>query len=108
LRKGRVDAQSIDQNIKVLYKDNFELSLIKELIKYPDLILEATKSLEVHHLTYFGINLAKTFHQFYKNCSVLEAPDEKSKNSRLALVAATLIVLKNLLSLLGIDAPEKM
>jgi arginyl-tRNA synthetase len=93
---------------KLIFKNKFELQLIKELIKLPDLIGEISHSLEVHHLPHFGINLAKKFHQFYKNCPVIKAENEESKNSRIALIKATQIVLKNTLNLLGISAPEKM
>jgi arginyl-tRNA synthetase len=90
------------------YHDQFELALIKELIKFPDLISEISHSLEVHHLPHYGIALAKKFHQFYKNCPVIKAENEEIKNSRIALIKATQIVLKNTLNLLGISAPEKM
>lgn len=95
-------------NDKLVYTNKYELGLIKELIKFPDLINEISHSLEVHHLPHFGINLAKKFHQFYKNCPVIKAENEEIKNSRIALIKATQIVLKNTLKLLGISAPEKM
>lgn len=102
--------RKIQNNIEseISYQDKFEIELAKELIKFPDLIQETGKSLEVHHLPYYGLSLAKKFHQFYKNCPVLKAENKKVKNSRIVLIKATQIVLKNTLNLLGINAPQKM
>jgi len=90
------------------YENKFELALIKELIKFPDLVSEISRSYEVHHLPHYGISLAKKFHQFYKNCPVIRAENEEVKKSRIVLIKATQIVLKNTLNLLGISAPDKM
>ncbi|MCX6811937.1 MAG: arginine--tRNA ligase [Candidatus Berkelbacteria bacterium] len=104
LRKNEAN----NETKRLIYKNKFEQKLIKELIKFPDLIEEISHSLEVHHLPHYGILLAKRFHQFYKNCPVIKAKNEKVKQSRLALIKATQIVLKNTLNLLGVNAPEKM
>ncbi|TSC92266.1 MAG: arginyl-tRNA synthetase ArgS [Candidatus Berkelbacteria bacterium Licking1014_96] len=88
--------------------NNYESALIKELIKFPDLISEISQSYEVHHLPHYGISLAKKFHQFYKNCPVIKAENEEIKKSRLTLIKATQTVLKNTLKILGISAPNKM
>ena len=93
---------------KLKFENKFEKTLIKELIKFPDLIYEIGNSFEVHHLPHYGIKLAKKFHQFYKNCPVIKAENEQIKQSRIALIIATQIVLKNTLNILGISAPEKM
>ena len=99
---------SLPQDDKLDYGSKYERELAKELIKFPDLISEISRSFEVHHLPHYGISLAKKFHQFYKNCPVIKAENEEVKSSRVALIKATQIVLKNTLNLLGISVPEKM
>ena len=48
------------------------------------------------------------FNKFYNAHSVLNLDDEILKNTRLKLVEASTIVIKNGLYLLGIDVVEKM
>lgn len=108
-KKNNTSTHAIAQNgERLAYQNKYELNLVKELIKFPDLISETSQSFEVHHLPHYGIALAKKFHQFYKNCPVIKAENKEAKNSRLALIKATQIVLNNTLKILGISAPEKM
>ena len=79
-----------------------ERSLIIKLLSWPDILEEAAKLRHPHRLTEFGKELAIAFHSFYEKCRVLGNP------ARLLLVDATRIVLRNVLELLGINAPEKM
>ena len=55
-----------------------------------------------------ALDIARKFSVFYTECSVLKAPDEEIRNSRIALCISTRQVLVNLLSILGIEAPERM
>ncbi|MEW6408100.1 MAG: arginine--tRNA ligase [Patescibacteria group bacterium] len=84
-----------------------ELSLIRELIKFPELIEEISKNYSVHHLPAYAISLADKFHNFYEKCRVL-SDDKKLTLARLSLILAVKIVLKNVLNILGVRAKEKM
>lgn len=106
LRKLGKEAEIEIKEIKL--ESEHELNLSKELIKLPDLVYEISQNFEVHHLPHYAIDLAKKFHQFYKNCPVIKAKTKGEKISRIAQVKATQIVLKNTLNLMGIEAPEKM
>ena len=52
--------------------------------------------------------LAQTFSKFYAACPILSADDEATRASRLALAETTMKQLELALSLLGIEAPERM
>ena len=58
-------------------------------------------------ITRYAVVLCSTFNKFYFDCKII-GEEEGVKNCRLALTKATLITLKNALSLLGIKTPEKM
>lgn len=94
------------QNTKLVYLDAAEQSLIKQLMKYPDLVEQIGESYEVHHLPFYAQELAKQFHNFYDKCRVIE--NDKVNPSRLALIKATRIVLKDVLQLMVIQAPKSM
>ena len=95
-----------NSNLKLLVHPS-ELNLIKQLIRLPEIIEETTKDYQAQRLPQYSIELATAFHQFYRDCKVL-VKDKTLSGTRLVLVSATKIVLKNTLALMGISAPEKM
>ena len=84
-----------------------ELRLIKQLIKFPEIIEDMAKDYQIQKLPKYAFETAGCFHQFYKNCRVLTENKELS-DARLSLALAAKIVLKNTLDIMGISAPEKM
>ena len=84
-----------------------ELSLIKKLIRLPEILEEISQNNEVSRLPYYATELAAEFSAFYRDCHVIVEDKELSK-ARLALVCATRIVLANTLKLMGIYAPQRM
>ena len=87
-----------------------ELTLIREMLKFPELIIKAADNLEPHHLPYYAAQLATVFHHFYEKCRVLSSDpkDQKITFARLKLVEASKIVLGRSLTLMGIGSPENM
>ncbi len=84
-----------------------ELTLIKKLAEFPEVVSKAAKFLEPHRLTNYLTELAGTFHSFYHKHRVV-TEDAALTRARLALVRGTQQVLKNALGLLKIEAPERM
>lgn len=85
----------------------FEQDLIRKLGDYPEEVSAAARDRAPHRIARFAHELAGLFHSFYNGCRVLGVEPELTM-ARLALVAATQRVLKHALSILGVDAPEKM
>ena len=90
-----------------LLKHSSEITLLKRLEKFPEIIYNAHLSLEPHNLANFLNDIANCFHKFYAECRII-SEDEKLTNSRVALTSATKIIIGNGLSILGLNAPEKM
>jgi len=84
-----------------------ELNLIRQLVKFPEIIEDTVKDYGVHRLPYYTLKLATSFHDFYEKCRVI-SDDKELGQARLALVNATKIVLENTLEIMGVSAPEKM
>lgn len=81
-------------------------TLIRELLRLPELIEEVAVSYDVHKLPFYAMRLAETFHVFYGQVRVI---DQGTINPRaLVLVQATKLVLAKTLKLMGVSAPEKM
>jgi arginyl-tRNA synthetase len=82
-----------------------ERDLVKRLLEFPAVVAEATERRAPHALPYYAIRVADDFHRFYHHHKVL---DSETEAFRLALVAATQIVVARSLDLIGVDAPERM
>lgn len=84
-----------------------EIELMKKLAEYPEEIRIAAQTLEPSRLTRYVMDVAGLFHSFYNACRV-KGEEENVMNARIVLVDSTRIVIKNVLELLSISAPEKM
>ena len=84
-----------------------EITLIKEILRFPEIVEEISQNYQVQRLPKYSLELASAFHQFYHNCQVLTKDDSLTK-ARISLIIATKNVLKNLFELMGISAPQKM
>ncbi|MDP1808828.1 MAG: arginine--tRNA ligase [Actinomycetota bacterium] len=84
-----------------------ELALLRELAEAPSVIMRAAANRAPYRLTKYLQDVAGLFHQFYHQCRVV-SDDEKLSVARLALCDGTRQVIKNVLWLIGVSAPEKM
>ena len=91
-----------------LVADPNEVALVRVLGKIPGLVDFCAQRRQCHPIASYAHELAAAFNQFYRDCPVLQAEKPALVQTRLALVRATRIVLKNSLELLGIAAPERM
>jgi len=85
-----------------------EINLIKKLMQFPHIIEQSEKDMRPHYICNYAHELSDLFSDFYHACPVLKAETKELKNFRLSLVKAVKIILKNSLSLLGIEAPRIM
>lgn len=92
---------------EVSYSDPAEYALIRKIAEMPEMINQAAKDYDPSALTRYSYELAQTFHKFYDSCPIKGAEDSV-KLSRLALCTAAKTALKNVLSLLKVEAPERM
>ncbi len=84
-----------------------ELDLLKKLSDLPGEIEAAAKALEPARMTRYVMDLAAAFHTFYTACRV-KVEDADLMNARLKLIDSARIVIKGVLTMLKISAPEKM
>ena len=84
-----------------------EISVVKKLYAYSEVIEKSALSYKPHHLAHYLIALAQAFNEFYHQCQVL-SEDKNQTKARLLLVDCVRQVLENGLNLLGIQAPEEM
>ncbi len=85
-----------------------EIELIRHLAALPKEINLAAKSYDPAKITKYAIDLATLFHRFYDGCSVKNAETPELKNARILLCLAVRQTLRNVLTILKIEQPEKM
>lgn len=98
------DVSSVDLS---LLSQPEEIALIRKLAEYPEEIKISAKTLEPSRITRYVLDLAAVFHTFYNACRVKDV-EENLMKARIILIDSTRIVIKNILDLLKISAPEKM
>ena len=79
--------------------------LVKRLLELPAEVEEAAARRAPHRLTVYAHETAQDFSAFYRDCKVLDTPDE---HFRLALCVEAKAVIARCLDLLGVEAPEEM
>lgn len=84
-----------------------ELELIRHLSGLTDEIITAAKAYDPAKITHYVIELATLFHKFY-NAQRVMCDDEGLKQARLNLCIAVKDTIKNILTMLKIDAPVSM
>ncbi len=87
--------------------DEREAALIHVLAELPEVIAAAGLRREPQRLCAYAREVAEAFHLFYTHCRVL-GDDADLTAARLALVEATRVVLRRVLGLLGVAAPDRM
>ena len=89
-----------------------ELTILKRLAVYPEMVLNAALAHEPHRVTTYLQELAAAFHGYFTKYKDTEerviSEDRDLSRGRLAMVSAVRQVVANGLALLGVSAPERM
>jgi len=108
-RKGGVDPQTLRSSQEtVQLNEPGERGLVLQLQAFGDVIDSVIREMRPNLLTQFLFETANSFSTFYDQCPVLKDVSESTRNSRLLLCDLTSRVLTRGLSLLSIEAPDKM
>lgn len=81
------------------------MALARELLWFPEAVAKSTQDFSAHHIAQYLLALCSAFNRWYGEEQVLGVGDS---SARLAFAEAVSIVIKNGLSLLGIEALEEV
>ena len=90
-----------------LLTDEASIGLLKEIERYPQVIKDAAERYEPSVIARYSIDLAHAFNKFYHECQI-NVEDETTKYTRTSVVKIARYIIKDALSLLGIQCPEQM
>lgn len=105
LRKAKLSDEDFDGTLLI---GEDEKTLIKLLDSFPSVVEKASKDLDPSLIATYLYDTAKTFSHYYHDNRILNAETKELSSSRLYLVKALLVVLRNGFRLLGIPFLEKM
>ena len=98
---------AIDESAKNLGQPS-EMALLKHLADFSNVVSDAAKDKAPYKIVNYIHALAEFVHAFYNECRVNDRSNIDVSASRLALVKACQIVIKNALNLIGVSAPIHM
>ncbi len=101
-----VEAGAGEPDLTLLTHED-EKQLIKAIALLPDEILLAARDRDPSKLNKFGVLLASRYHKFYDSCRIRDA-EPALRDARLALCCATRQAIENVLTIIGVEAPERM
>ncbi|MFD0678201.1 MULTISPECIES: arginine--tRNA ligase [unclassified Paenibacillus] len=90
-----------------LLEDAEAQGVIRQLYLFKERVEQAMYKLEPSIVSRYLVDLAQSFNRFYHECPIL-VDDASLRQARLALVKSVQITLRNGLTLIGVEAPEKM
>jgi arginyl-tRNA synthetase len=104
LRKGE-DRQKCTGKEGLIEK---EIALIRIMHSFPEILAEASRTLNPSLIANFLYELAREFNQFYHDHSILSAEKDSQVSQRLLLAESVSKLIKSGMELLGIEMPERM
>lgn len=102
-----LDLHQINQANLSLLKEKEEVEILKKLSEFSDEIEMAVNQLAPYKITYYLLDLAGLFHEYYNKFRIV-VEDKSLSLARLSLAKGCQILLKEGLNLLGIGSPNKM
>jgi arginyl-tRNA synthetase len=106
LRKANVKENVAVESFPALLPK--ERSLLVMLYEFPATVQLAGDSLSPALIANYVFELSKEFNQFYHDITILNEPDAITRAFRISLARMTGNVIRNAMSLLGIEVPERM
>jgi arginyl-tRNA synthetase len=85
-----------------------ERELMLLLGQLSDPVRAAYEERAPNFLCEFVYNLSQVFSRFYNDCHILSQPDEARRGSWISLATLTLREIELVLSVLGMEVPERM
>ena len=113
----RMLKMDIDNKIKVSKKEfslnQYELEILKKISEWPKCVEISSTKLEPHRISFYLYDLVTLFHSYWnlgkdnKEFRFI-SKNEEVKISRLVLLQALSLVIKNGMSILGVSTPSRM
>lgn len=90
-----------------LLTDAESLDLLKEISRFPKVVIDASEKYEPSVVARFAVDVAQAFNKFY-NANRINVEEKNLRDARMTMVHITRKTIRDALLLLGIECPEQM
>ncbi|MBW3538053.1 arginine--tRNA ligase [Candidatus Parcubacteria bacterium] len=87
--------------------NGLERQLVKQMTRFPELLQEIAADHGVHRLTFYGLELARAFHDYYESERIIDL-DAQVAEDKLYLIQQFTVFMKSYFRVLGISLIERM
>lgn len=105
---NKAKENNIIENVVISPTSKEELNLMLEIIKFPDIVLEAYKNKSLSEIANYLFDLNSAYNNFYNNCRILSEQNTEKQSSWLRLSDIVGKINDKLLNIMAIEIPEKM
>jgi arginyl-tRNA synthetase len=95
------------QLMPIIDMERDAIELERLLIRFPEIVRNATEDWAPHQVVGYLVDIAQQFNSWYGNTKIIDVENPATPH-HLAITQAVVHTMKNGLSLLGIETPEKM
>ncbi|MCI5640372.1 MAG: arginine--tRNA ligase, partial [Lachnospiraceae bacterium] len=109
LAKVKANGINIDEQSAILPADNKSVTdVMLSMSKWEEVVQAAYEEQAPHKICQFVYELSDAFNKFYHENKIVTNPDEKTRESFVKLSALVGEILETAVSLLGLEAPDRM
>jgi arginyl-tRNA synthetase len=101
-------AEDVNATFTVESARESEINLIKKVLDYEAEVLKAASAYSPAIIIAYALQLAKAFNRLYNDVSILKESNVELRRFRLKLAGDTAATIKQCLSLIGMQCPERM
>ncbi|HSH31342.1 MAG TPA: arginine--tRNA ligase, partial [Candidatus Saccharimonadales bacterium] len=111
VRANSILSQAEKQGLKAAAEtrrlNDLERQLVKQMARFPGLLREIAGDYGVHRLTFYGLELSRTFHDYYESERIIDLKANEA-SQKLYLIQQYLQFMRIFFDLLGITPIKKM
>jgi arginyl-tRNA synthetase len=106
LGENKVNPEMCAQITNIIGQD--EIVLLRALMSFYDIARAIANTYQTHLLSYYLLEVAQAFHNYYTNNRIIDAANNQQTQVRLLMVYMVKNMVGTCLDLLGLSKPEKM
>lgn len=108
LRKMQEEGVTVPETADLsVLEEAEELALVKQISLLPQEIVQAAADRDPSRMNKYAVAMCAQFHRFYNACRIKDA-EPAVRDARLVLCRAARQTIRNVLTIIGVDAPEHM
>lgn len=107
-KKHKISLKKFEKKVLRKLNKEIETEIINKLLKFPEIVINISKTYEISKLTNYLYELATIFHKYYTDYKIVRVKNVQLSQARLFLLKAIKQIFENTFKLMGIKPMEKM